>query len=110
MERHSRPRILNIWTVVTRVLLPCLRMSVQGMMWPCLAVKGDAMDASPGFTMATCKQCHVTELCILPLIRVPIHATAVGNLETLLTHRLLLYAREHKPNESCVIGLPPSFG
>ncbi len=83
MERHSRPRILNIWTVVTRVLLPCLRMSVQGMMWPCLAVKGDAMDASPGFTMATCKQCHqachVTELCILliKMIRVPAHATAM---------------------------------
>ena len=84
MERHSKPRILNIWTVVTRVLLPCLRMSVQGMMWPCLAVKGDAIDASPGFTMATCEHWHVTELCILPtkLIRMPVNATAMYILVT----------------------------
>lgn len=35
----------------TSVHRPCFRMSRQGMTLGCLAVKGAAMDASPGFTM-----------------------------------------------------------
>lgn len=35
----------------TSVQRPCFRMSRQGMTLDCLAVKGAAMDASPGFTM-----------------------------------------------------------
>ena len=56
MERHSRPRILNICTVVTRVVRPCLMMSQQGATLPALAVKGLAMLASPGLTMGTCQE------------------------------------------------------
>src|SRR4051794_36704425 len=54
VERQSSPRILNICTVVTNVQRPCLMMSVQGITLACLAVKGEAMLASPGFTMGTC--------------------------------------------------------
>ena len=43
----------------TRVQRPCLRMSRQGMTLLCLAVKGAAMEASPGFTMLlACRRCR----------------------------------------------------
>mmetsp|Transcript_25167 Transcript_25167/g.68388 ORF Transcript_25167/g.68388 Transcript_25167/m.68388 type:complete len:209 (+) Transcript_25167:926-1552(+) len=51
VDRHSKPKILNICTVVTNVHLPCLMMSVQGMTLVAFAVKGEAMDASPGLSM-----------------------------------------------------------
>ena len=50
-----RPKILNIWMVVTRVERPCRMMSVQGMTEDFFAVKGEAMLASPGFTIGACQ-------------------------------------------------------
>ncbi len=50
-----RPRILNIWMVVTSVERPCRMMSVQGITDDFLAVKGEAMLASPGFTIGACQ-------------------------------------------------------
>jgi len=54
VDRQVRPRILNICTVVTSVERPWRMMSVQGMTLARLAVNGEAMLASPGFTIATC--------------------------------------------------------
>ena len=56
VERQMRPRILNIWMVVTRVERPCRMMSVQGITDAFLAVNGEAMLASPGFTIGACRR------------------------------------------------------
>ena len=50
VARQLRPRILNIWRVVTRVLRPWRIMSVVGATDACLAVNGDAIEASPSLT------------------------------------------------------------
>ena len=46
-----RPRILNIWMVVTSGERPWRMMSVQGITDAFFAVNGDAMLASPGLTI-----------------------------------------------------------
>lgn len=46
VQEHLAPTA-HTWIVVTRVHRPCLMMSVQGMTLEDLAVKGEAIEASP---------------------------------------------------------------
>ena len=51
MTRLLRARILNICKVVTKVQRPCRIMWQTDWTEDCLLVKGEAMEASPSFTI-----------------------------------------------------------
>lgn len=97
MERHSRPRILNIWTVVTcgyNFVMAIAYTFAVPEFWGALHLKTYDSDVSAWMMQRLRTHCRSKKLCTSHAVPAQYATTNIGTLHTAAWHEILLQLSE----------------